>query len=264
VNAGQERRKFLLQSTSGTWLLKFAGLGREGARKLACAQKLAAAGFAPEVLGLRHGFLVERWESNAKPLLPDAIFRKSLIETVAAYLHFRGHAFPAAADSGASAAELFEMAKVNTEKALGAGAAAKLEPWRARLRELQARMRRVETDNRLHRWEWLVRPDGRLLKTDAVDHAHGHDLIGCQDIAWDVAGAAVEFGLRPEETRRLAGETGADPELLAFLTPCYLAFQLGAYAMAADAHAGWPEEQARLTSAREGYAAQLDRLLHRP
>jgi hypothetical protein len=80
---------------------------------------------------------------------------------------------------------------------------------------------------------------GRLLKTDALDHHAGHDLIGAQDIAWDIVGAAYEFGLSGMETERLIGlverESGArlDPELIAFLRPCYLAFQLGYYSLAA-------------------------------
>ena len=42
------------------------------------------------------------------------------------------------------------------------------------------------------------------MKTDALDHAFGHDLVGCQDIAWDLAGAAVEFDLDTEERETLA------------------------------------------------------------
>ena len=46
-------------------------------------------------------------------------------------------------------------------------------------------------------------PDGRLLKTDALDHHAGHDLIGCQDITWDIAGATVELDLSDSERNRL-------------------------------------------------------------
>src|SRR5205085_3724332 len=64
----QERRKFLLRTASGTWLLKFAGVGAEAERKLDRARRLAAAGFCPEVAGYRYGFLVERWIEDATPL----------------------------------------------------------------------------------------------------------------------------------------------------------------------------------------------------
>ncbi|WP_431268207.1 hypothetical protein [Dankookia sp. P2] len=60
-----------------------------------------------------------------------------------------------------------------------------------------------------------------------MDHHAAHDLIGCQDIAWDVAGAMVELGLDPV--------LPVDRGLLGFLLPCYCAFQLGAWTMALDA-----------------------------
>jgi hypothetical protein len=85
-----------------------------------------------------------------------------------------------------------------------------------------------------------------LAQTDAVDHHAAHDLVGAQDIAWDVAGAEAEWDLDDEAIQRLCQTVGADPEILDVLRPCYLAFQLGAYAMAAEAHAEWPEEAERL------------------
>jgi hypothetical protein len=36
---------------------------------------------------------------------------------------------------------------------------------------------------------------GRLLKTDALDHHARHDLVGCQDVPWDIVGVTVELGL---------------------------------------------------------------------
>ena len=68
----------------------------------------------------------------------------------------------------------------------------------------------VRIDGRLHAWEWLVLADGSLLKTDAIDQAAGHDLIGCQDIAWDVAGAAVEFALSSAATEAHRGAVAAE------------------------------------------------------
>ena len=75
--------------------------------------------------------------------------------------------------------------------------------WAHRIGALERGLRRTETDNRLHVWEWLIRPDGRLLKTDALDHHAAHDLVGCQDVAWDVAGAVVELDLSPPEQDEL-------------------------------------------------------------
>ena len=76
---------------------------------------------------------------------------------------------------------------------------------------LKGAVRRVETDNRLHAWEWLHTPDGRLLKTDALDHHAGHDLIGCQDITWDIAGATVELDLSDRSETACAGSWPSNP-----------------------------------------------------
>ena len=139
--------------------------------------------------------------------------------------------------------------------------------WRARLPTLQSRLSRVQTDNRLQSFEWLSLPEGGWLKADAVDHAFAHDLIGPQDIAWDLAGAAVEFALTPFEQAHLRagveyhGGRAVDSDLLAFYLPCYLAFQLGAYTMAADSHGHWFQERARLAAARDRYADDLKRVV---
>ena len=262
-----ERRKFLHRTGTTTWLLKFAGLGAHGEAAAERARRLHAAGFTPEAAGLLHGFLAERWMEKTRPLDPRATDRAALVGHLARYLGFRAREMPAGPEEGASAAALFEMARANAREALGEAAAEALDRWRPRLPDLDATMRRTWTDNRLHPWEWLVLPDGRLLKADAVDHAAAHDLIGCQDIAWDVAGAVTELGLSPEEQAglldALARETGrrVEPALLDFLTPCYLAFQLGLHSMAADAASWDAPEAARARGAAGRYAGDLRRAL---
>jgi hypothetical protein len=263
VHAQQERRKFLLRAHGETWLLKFAGLGREAERKVERARMLHVAGFAPPVAGYRHGFLIERWIEDARPLDRCPIDPDRLGEQVGRYLGFRARSFATRARRGASPAELWAMARHNAEEALGPDLARSLDRWTAEdLAQLAQRVRPVETDNRLHAWEWLVRPDRRLLKCDALDHHAGHDLIGCQDIAWDVIGATIELELPASAQARLravveraSGRT-LDPQLTALLTPCYLAFQLGSCSMAAGA-APEPEEAARLQRAAERYATRL-------
>ena len=264
VHAQGERRKFLLRADGRTWLLKFAGLGREGERKAERGRALHAAGFAPAVAGFRHGFLVEEWIGGARPLDRGARGGARLVERVGRYLGFRARRFPAEAGQGASLAELRGMARHNTAEAMGEEWARRSDRSTAGLEAHEPRLRRVETDNRLHAWEWLAMPDGRLLKTDALDHHAAHDLVGCQDVAWDVAGALVELGLEGERGTLFAAverEAGVHcaPGLVALLTPCYLAFQLGACAMAAQVAA--PDEAARLAAAGERYAGLLRRVL---
>jgi hypothetical protein len=158
------------------------------------------------------------------------------------------------------------MARYNIAQGVGEDAAAQLDRWRPRLAGLERHRRPVETDNRLHAWEWLVTADGRILKTDALDHHAGHDLVGPQDVAWDIAGAAIELGLSPAERENVmaaverAGGPGVDPEMLAFCLPCYAAFWLGYYAMAAGGE-GDAAEHGRLTLAVDRYRGALDSLL---
>ena len=238
ANPRQERRKFLLRTGSGPWLLKFAGLGRAGEELLERARALHAAGFTPEPAGLRHGFLAERWLEDARPLTDVA---PGAVDRLADYLTFRARLLPAPPDSGAPLPDLLTMARTNVEEALGNDAARVLDRWTPdRLAGLETAVRRVVTDNRLHRWEWLRLPDGRLMKADALDHAAAHDLIGCQDVTWDVAGGIVEFDLSDAQARTLCRKVdaaaGLDRRLLEFLLPCYIAFQIGywTFAMGSD------------------------------
>lgn len=258
-----ERRKHLVRSRGQTWLLKFAGLGRAGPQALERARALHLAGFSPEVAGLCHGFLLERWLEDGTPLPLATVDRDRLVAQLGRYLAFRASRFTTGADRGASLVRLWEMARFNLAQGLGRSFARTLDAWRPALARLERRVRPVATDNRLQAWEWLVMPDGRLLKTDAVDHHAGWDLIGCQDIGWDLVGAGVELGLDEAERRRLIAvveqETGrsVDATLLAFLTPCYLAFQLGVATLAADIAEDQPAEAGRWRQEMGRYGAHL-------
>lgn len=233
ANAMQERRKFWLHARAGCFLLKFAGLGPNARNKLDRARALYAAGFAGEPLALRRGVLLERWLDGA----PAAPLDGQDVARIGAYLGFRTERF-STPGAGASLAELAAMAEQNIGEALGQDAArAALAPFAAaRLAALQSEVRPVLVDGRLHAWEWL-RVDGHLLKTDALDHGDGHDLVGAQDIAWDVAGAAVEFDLDAGGVQRLVSampaHTRPSAQLVALMRVCYLGFQLGLWSFAA-------------------------------
>jgi hypothetical protein len=261
VHLQQERRKYLLTSQSGRWLLKFAGLGRYGREKLEMAEALEQAGLAPPVAGLRHGFLVGPWLDGARPLpfVPE-VDRGALLEQVAHHIAFRAERWPAGPGRGATPEALLKMAEYNAEQVLGEEAHP-LRAWRERLPELSAGARPVLTDNRMHAWEWLVLPDGRILKSDALDHSTGNDLVGAQDPSWDLAGAIVELGFEgPERARlvELAGRRGVQAPSLPFYLQTYLAFQLGHWTLAAQAVEGMdPTEAAALRRVAERYAERL-------
>lgn len=261
----QERLKFLASTKNGLFLVKFAGFGEIGERKLERARAFSKAGFTTEVAGLRHGFLIERWHQDALSLDQAFIDCRGLVERIGSYLGFRARLSPVDGPSGASLAELGHMARHNTREILGENAAFTLERLLLKGDALNAQVRRVATDSRMQAWEWLL-SGGQLLKTDALDHAAGHDLIGHQDIAWDVVGAEIELGLTEAQVQQLCriikAESGASisPTLLAFLRPCYLAFQAGYYAMAAQSLREG-REIGRLQRASQGYARMLRSLL---
>jgi hypothetical protein len=252
----KERRKFLLRSARGAFLLRFAGLGARGRDVLRRAQRLAAGGFAPEPLGLRHGFLVEPWLAGTT--LDPAQDRPALIAHLAAYLAFRAGSLPAEPADGATLDALDRMRRQNIAELFGLESAGGL--WLPPPPP-EGTVRRTQTDNRMQRWEWLRRPDGGIVKTDSVDHCDAHDLVGCQNIAWDAVGAAIEFSLNDRE----AGELGArlraaghalDPRLVAFYESSYLAFQAASFAMDAQVQQQAPDSCALLAECRR-YSAAL-------
>jgi hypothetical protein len=258
-NVQQERRKLLLRTRSGRWLAKFVGLGGHGERVFDQSKRLARAGFAPAVAGFCHGFIIHPWY-DAALLDPDGFGRSRLVERIAAYLAFRAQAIPAEGAHGASLDDLFAMAAHNAGEALGPKAMKAVRNLGQKGRRLECCVRRIRTDNRMHLWEWLHLPDGRLLKTDGVDHNAAHDLIGCQDVAWDVAGAAVELGLADDEAESLRAAveqagSAVERDLVEALTPCYLAFQLGASTMASQSAGA--QEAVRLKGAAMRYGQLL-------
>jgi hypothetical protein len=246
VDVALERRKFLAFAAGEIWLVKFAGLGGEGERKLEIARRLSAVGLSPEPLVLVHGFLVERWHGNAARLPANA----RPVAEIGRYIGMRARLLAGLSAEGASVCKLFEMAVRNLEEA---GVTTPIRSWSGRIDELASKVRRVVTDNRMLPCEWLRLPDGSLLKGDALDHHRAHDLVGCQDAAWDVAGAIVEFDLGPaeaEELRAAAERAGVtvDGELLQFYLLAYRAFRIGQLQFAIQRSKGDPVELERARS----------------
>jgi hypothetical protein len=261
VFAQQERRKFLLRTEKGVFRLKFAGLGEIGERKLDRALRLADAGFAPMPLGLRHGFMVEhsldgRRLSEGRP--PGGL------EWLGAYLGYRAAALPVGEVGGASPAMLQQMTRRNLGLALGEAEAERLCRTQFHPSFERGGGGAVVIDGRLQAWEWLMTSRG-LLKTDAVDHGEAHDLIGCQPLEWDIAGASVEFELDGEQGSILAEVTGEHarrlvrPQLMPGYRLAYLAFQIGLWTYAGQSGEG--HDQALAGARVHGLIAQARRLL---
>lgn len=257
-----ERRKFLTSVDGKPLLLKFAGLGRIGEEKLRIAQQLALDHLVPEPIALVHGFLAERWRRDTSPFVDE---RPSLSQ-VARYIGSRAKLLPAKPGNGATIAELLEMARRNISLEFGDEAVRSLNPSEARVAELDARVLPVRTDSKLQLHEWLCAEKDLAIKADALDHHQAHDLVGCQDVAWDVAGTIAEFDLDQDQTSALirsveeAGGRSIDRELLAFYRLAYLAFQLGQFRLGAATIADLDERQ-RLKTAGDRTASKLQLLL---
>jgi hypothetical protein len=259
-----ERRKLVLAAAGRRHLARFAGIGAHGEGKLARAVALADAGVGIRPEALRHGFLFEPWLDAARPLPAATVARTALVDAIGRLVRVSA-ARPRSASDGASPEELVEMTRVNAAEALGAAAGEAARRLEDLLPEVARQARPVEVDGKMQRWEWLVLPDGRLLKADAVDHHAAHDLGGCQDALWDVAGAELELGLSSGEALRLAEAAravgpGADPALLPFYRTCLAALEVGRWWFAARS-APTPAERGRCDGALARYRRALGREL---
>jgi hypothetical protein len=264
VQPQHERRKYLLQPNGlpGTQprLLSFLGLG-ESSHKVERAERLAEAGFTPKPEAVVHGFLVRPFVPGPPASLKDANGR--LIERTAQYLaHIcREHR----AEATVSDADLREMALRNVTEGLG-------EEWGARLgNKIQSNgwtERAVALDGRMLAHEWIGDSAG-YLKIDVVDHHQDHFFPGCQDIAWDVAAAALELDLQGESRhqlvtcyRKLSDDRSITSRIPAY-TLFYLAFRLG-YATLASEVLGQDQDADRFAAAASRYAGLLCRELSEP
>jgi hypothetical protein len=113
--------------------------------------------------------------------------------------------------------------------------------------------------------EWLRTTDG-YVKTDAVSHYDDHFYPAATDIAWDVAGALVEFELSAparhlflSEYIARTGDRGIHGRLPLFRA-AYLAFRLGYTTMAAESLGTAPDGM-RMRAAVRRYAGVLRREL---
>jgi hypothetical protein len=119
----------------------------------------------------------------------------------------------------------------------------------------------IVTDGRMQPEEWIATTEGEVLKVDAGTHGDDHFLPGPIDIAWDLAGAIVEWDLLRDAQHMLVAEyyrlTGDDPtkRLPAFVI-AYNVFRLAYCKMAQLAMRGSAEEQRWLCA----YKVYLERL----
>ncbi len=89
-------------------------------------------------------------------------------------------------------------------------------------------------DGRLAPHEWIRQPDGTVRKVDAGKHDCDHTWVGRQPIAWDLAGAEVEWNLGRRRTGALKAfvqqltDYSCSEETRAFYAAGYCAFRAAA------------------------------------
>ncbi|EYD75212.1 hypothetical protein Rumeso_03308 [Rubellimicrobium mesophilum DSM 19309] len=259
VQPQHERRKYLVERDDGPLLLKFAGLGARGARALVRAEAQAEAGLAPEVVGLANGFLAHRFEDGRPAEALDA-------ELLGAMTGYLAQLAAGPASGPARFDDLLAMTRLNVAEGLGPAAAGRTG-WMEGLRGPVLARPALAGDGRMLPYEWL-RTGAGVLKCDGIDHHDDHFWPGAQDIAWDLAGAVVEFGMGAEARERLlagfrarSGDGGAR-EVLPFYEVAYLAWRLGYTTLAAETLGG-SDDGLRMGRARDRYAALLRGALER-
>lgn len=266
VHPHHEQRKYICSAhnTDKTgpdkkYLVKFAGLGRYGKNKFHRARKLAEANFSAPAVGLTDGFIVTGF-LEGRPLTKDDV-SAALIERMAQYLAFLKLKCPAEPDLSAEA--MLQMVEINVSEGLG-------KRWAQKTRAL-AKMKLLlehgsaDIDGRMLPHEWIY-SDGRYLKTDALDHHTDQFFPKRQDIAWDLAGAAVEFGFDRAQTEFLLdryahlAKDRIAAERFRLYSICYLSYRLGYSALAEQSIAETADGR-MFGSLRSHYANLLKNLL---
>jgi hypothetical protein len=235
-----ERLKFC--SRQELW--KFTGLAHIGREKLSRAVSLAE--FTPRTLGFENGFMIAEFV-NGRPLTTDDVCDE-LLDTLANYLATLRANFAVGQEVPYRA--LVEMIETNS--------GVPCPPANPVIEQSVV----IAGDGRMLPHEWLC-TGGRFLKTDALDHHADHFFPGCQDVAWDVAGAAVEFDMTERSQEgllsrylRLQRDTTL-LERLPFYKLAYLAYRIGYATMAEQSLAG-TAEGARFAALRRRYTTALD------
>jgi hypothetical protein len=246
-----ERLKFV--SPNWEHFYKFEGMGPFGVKSRARAFQLAEAGFGPDVDEAEDGFLSYSLVKG-KALQPEDA-NSQVLERIAQYCAFRYSEFSSTASSGTQ--QLRQMLEFNLSQEFGFTLSLHEDAF--------SDGRAVLTDGSMQPHEWIAARSGRILKVDGVDHGDNHFFPGPCDIAWDLAGASVEWKMSSSATEyllhRFRIESGQDvSSKFDLYRLAYLVFRLGFCKMGISTVVGSPEET-RLRRAYENYRAQAHALL---
>ncbi len=244
-----ERLKFL--SETHDVLYKFEGYGRFGRSVHDRSLKVAQAGFGPAPISYDEGF-------GMYPMLRGKTLSASSISTrvlqrLAEYCAFRSRSLSTSQPANEN---LETMLAFNVKEEFGV-------ELPKRLTDLPV-PRPVIADGRMLPHKWIDTGEA-IMKVDCAIHGDDHFFPGPTDIAWDLAGAIVEWNLDQSSTaefiehyRRNSGDDPS-PRLSSYLL-AYSIFRTAYCKMASASMAGAPEE-VRLIRDYERYRTQTQYLL---
>ncbi len=235
-----ERLKFL--SRNARSIFKFHGLGRFGIAVGERARLVGDTGFGPKVLQHSSGFC----EFEMLPGRPMAASQTSaaVLERIADYCAMRSVEFQVGSPQPS---QLAAMVRFNVGETFGGEAA-------ERVADLPVH-RMVIADGRMLPHEWIS--GASMKKTDNATHGDDHFFPGAVDIAWDLAGAIVEWSMTEDAAQYLlkhyCRRSGDDvrARIDAYLL-AYCVFRMAFCGMGAFSMRGCSEE-ARLRGAAAHY-----------
>jgi adenine/guanine phosphoribosyltransferase-like PRPP-binding protein len=250
-----ERLKFL--SSDRRSFLKFEGIGPIGTEARERAFVLADASFSPSVSDAGNGFLA--YDALSERPLHIGDLSASVLERIAEYCAFRVSHFSA---RPSSPDELQKMLEFNVQQEFGRDF--ELNSAQLNSNDLVSASP-IVVDGRMQPYEWISTGEGKVLKTDAISHGDNHFFPGPCDIAWDLAGAAIEWRLEPDAVEFLLNRfrqlSGIDAQSrISIHMLAYCVFRLGFCKMALPTVCGSAEEQ-RLEKAYRYYRGKAEQLL---
>jgi hypothetical protein len=245
-----ERLKFL--SPDRQSIYKFEGFGRFGEEVLARAKVLADAGFGCPAEDAGDGMIrypvIEGVTANSDDVSP------ALLRRLARYCAFRAAEFRS---PGSPPTQLPGMLRFNTQQEFGVD----LGPDMDELCTSDP----ILTDGRMQPHKWIGATDGNFVKVDAHTHGDDHFFPGPTDIAWDLAGAIIEWNLDRDaadlflrEFQRISGMNRA--LVMPVFVLAYSVFRLAYCKMALSSVTGSLEE-ARIANAYQYYHRLAERQL---
>ena len=244
-----ERLKFLSQERK--WILKFEGIGRWGRENYHRSIMLGDAGFSPLPERIEEG-MVSYPVMDRSPASPE--LNAATVKRLAEYCAYRAKTFQVNVSPDR---QLEEMIRFNAEQELGS--CPDLDSGAVCTGTV------VIADGRMQPHEWILCTDGRLLKVDAVSHGDDHFFPGPVDVAWDLAGAIVEWNMPAFASRALLRNflvlSGDDARRrIPVFVFAYSVFRM-AYNRLALTSVADPHERARLLNEHRRYKVRAESVL---